>query len=51
MESDLRFYARRAVQEQQAAKRSLTEAARTWHQTLADHYANLARPPQESEAA
>lgn len=51
MESNLRFYARRAAQEQQAANRSVTEAAKTWHQTLADHYAALARAPQETQAA
>lgn len=44
MESDVRFYARRAAQERQAAARALSEAAKEWHQTLAERYSKLSTP-------
>ena len=42
MESNARFYSRRAVQEAQAANRAVTEAARVRHLHLAEKYSALA---------
>jgi hypothetical protein len=38
MESDERYYRRRAVEERMAAQRAMTETAREWHAKLADQY-------------
>ena len=38
MESDLRYFQRRAVAEAMAARRSVTAEARKRHQELADRY-------------
>lgn len=38
MESDARYYSRRAVEERMAAQRAVTEAARAWHAKLAAEY-------------
>lgn len=42
MESDARFYRRRAAEERQAAQRSLTPQARDWHSKLAREFAERA---------
>jgi hypothetical protein len=39
MESDQRYYSRRAFEERVAAKRAITEAARDWHSKLAEDFA------------
>jgi hypothetical protein len=39
VESNQRYYHRRAVEERLAAQRSMTEAAREWHATLAQQFA------------
>jgi hypothetical protein len=38
MESDERYYRRRAVEERMAAQRAVTETAREWHAKLAADY-------------
>ena len=38
MESDARYYRRRAVEERMAAQRAVTETARAWHAKLAAEY-------------
>ena len=38
MESDARYYSRRAVEERMAAQRAVTETARAWHAKLAAEY-------------
>jgi hypothetical protein len=42
MESDERFYRRRAVEERMAAQRAMTEHARAWHAKLAEDFAERA---------
>ncbi len=42
MESDQRYYRRRAYEERIAAQRAMTEAARTWHAKLAEDFAQRA---------
>ena len=42
MESNARYYARRAVEERMAAQRAITEAARAWHAKLARDFAERA---------
>lgn len=42
MESNARYYARRAVEERMAAQRAVTEAARAWHAKLAHDFAERA---------
>jgi len=42
MESNARYYARRAVEERMAAQRAMTEAARSWHAKLAEDFAQRA---------
>jgi hypothetical protein len=42
MESDERFYRRRAVEERMAAQRAMTEHARAWHAKLAENFAERA---------
>ena len=39
MESNERYYRRRAVEERMAAQRAVTEAARAWHAKLAEDFA------------
>ena len=39
MESNQRFYRRRACEERMAAQRAVTEAARAWHSKLAEDFA------------
>jgi hypothetical protein len=42
MESNYRFYMRRACEERAAAQRAMTEQARTWHAKLAQDFAERA---------
>ena len=42
MESNERYYRRRAVEERMAAQRAVTEAARAWHSKLAEDFAQRA---------
>lgn len=39
MESNERYYRRRAVEERTAARRAVTETARAWHAKLAEDFA------------
>lgn len=39
MESNARYYSRRAVEERMKAQRAITEAARSWHAKLAEDFA------------
>ena len=39
MESNERYYRRRAIEERMAAQRAVTEAARAWHAKLAAEFA------------
>ncbi len=42
MESNARYYRRRAIEERMAAQRAVTEQARTWHAKLAKDFAERA---------
>jgi hypothetical protein len=42
MESNARYYSRRAVEERMAAQRAMTDAARAWHAKLAEDFAQRA---------
>ena len=42
MESNERYYRRRAVEERMAAQRAITEQARAWHAKLAADFAQRA---------
>jgi hypothetical protein len=42
VESDERYYRRRAVEERMAAQRAMTEQARAWHAKLAQDFAERA---------
>ena len=42
MESDSRYYRRRAIEERMAAQRAVTEQARAWHAKLAHDFAQRA---------
>ena len=42
MESNQRFYFRRAAEERMAAQRAITENARQWHAQLAQQFADRA---------
>lgn len=42
MESNERYYRRRAVEERMAAQRAVTEQARAWHAKLAAEFAERA---------
>lgn len=42
MESNERYYRRRAVEERMAAQRAVTEVARAWHSKLAEDFAQRA---------
>jgi hypothetical protein len=43
MESNERYYRRRAVEERMAAQRAMTEQARAWHAKLAEDFAERAQ--------
>lgn len=43
MESNLRFYLRRAAEERMAANRAVTPQAREWHAKLAQDFAQRAQ--------
>ena len=43
MESNERYYRRRAVEERMAAQRAMTEQARAWHSKLAADFADRAQ--------
>lgn len=49
MESNERYYRRRAVEERMAARRAVTETARAWHAKLAEDFA--ARAVESSAVA
>jgi hypothetical protein len=42
VESNQRYYSRRAIEERMAAQRAMTEAARAWHSKLAQDFAERA---------
>ena len=42
MESNLRYYLRRAAEERTAANRAVTPQAKDWHQKLAQDFASRA---------
>ena len=42
MESNQRYYRRRAFEERVAAQRAITEAAKSWHSKLAEDFAERA---------
>jgi hypothetical protein len=42
MESNLRYYQRRAAEERTAARRAVTDQARNWHAKLANDFATRA---------
>ena len=42
MESNERYYRRRAVEERMAAQRAVTDTARAWHSKLAQDFAERA---------
>ena len=42
VESNERYYRRRAVEERMAAQRAVTEVARAWHRKLAEDFAQRA---------
>ncbi len=47
MESNHRFYVRRAAEERSAARRAMTEQARSWHAKLAVDFAERAAVSNE----
>lgn len=51
MESNHRYYQRRACEERMAAQRSITEQARAWHAKLAEEFAARAAACTTSVAA
>ena len=42
MESNERYYRRRAVEERMAAQRAITDTAKAWHAKLAEDFAERA---------
>jgi hypothetical protein len=42
VESNKRYYSRRAIEERMAAQRAVTETARAWHSKLAEDFAERA---------
>jgi hypothetical protein len=44
VESNERYYRRRAVEERMAAQRAVTETARAWHAKLAEDFSARAMP-------
>lgn len=51
MESNLRYYHRRAAEERMAAQRAITENAREWHAKLAKTFAARAAECETHAAA
>lgn len=51
MESNERYYRRRAVEERLAAQRAVTEQARAWHSKLAEDFAARAIAATATTAA
>ncbi|GAA4014269.1 hypothetical protein GCM10022280_10850 [Sphingomonas swuensis] len=51
MESNQRYYARRAAEERTAAQRAITAAAREWHARLALQFAARAASALEEAAS
>lgn len=51
MESNHRFYARRAAEERTAAMRAMTQQARDWHHKLALDFAERAANSQVAMSA
>jgi hypothetical protein len=51
MESNARYYSRRAVEERMAAQRAVTETARAWHAKLAHDFAERAATACSSACA
>ena len=51
MESNERYYRRRAVEERMAAQRSVTEQARAWHSKLAEDFSARATAATTSAVA
>ncbi|HVM38420.1 MAG TPA: hypothetical protein VM265_08545 [Sphingomicrobium sp.] len=51
MESNQRYYRRRAIEERLAAQRAMTEQARAWHAKLAEDFAQRALCPAPSFSA
>ena len=51
MESDCRYYSRRAAQEKMAAARAITPKARAWHKQLAEDFMRKAQGVGELTAA
>ena len=49
MESNLRYYQRRAAEERTAARRAVTAQARDWHAKLAQDFASRAETHQPAE--
>lgn len=47
MESNQRYYSRRAAQEAFAAARAMTPEARAWHRRLAEDFSQKAREQSE----
>lgn len=51
MESNARYYSRRAVEERMAAQRAVTDTARVWHAKLAEDFAQRASACQAEDFA
>jgi hypothetical protein len=51
VESNERYYRRRAVEERMAAQRAVTETARAWHSKLAQDFAERATAGTASACA
>jgi hypothetical protein len=51
MESDRRYYARRAAQEKLAAARAMTARARAWHSELAEDFMRKSQQVRELSPA
>ena len=51
MESNERYYRRRAIEERMAARRAVTETARAWHAKLAAEFAERAIDATAAPAA
>ena len=51
MESNARYYARRAIEERMKAQRAITEQARAWHAKLAHDFAERATASSNDSVA
>ncbi len=51
MESNERYYCRRAIEERLAARRAMTEQAKAWHAKLAEDFAARAVDPAAATCA